>query len=318
LKELITVLREYFPESTFIEYKNFYDDYFNYRLKNVSGGSSVKRTNALLKCKKEFNKEDFFKLSLEDKKYQLNVFFETYIRPTGYIDIYPMIFHWDTYVKWAKDLSKSTTCRIIIGESLNKLAPIMDHFDDHKTYLIPFSKNIFLEDLSTLKHGMKQYLSRGHLAKYKSLLQHQCGLTDDILDRATTITLMDYVESGNGFVSFVTIFLLMFPHLHGKLRLRVVAGYIPELDGSNMYFQPFGPKQWALIKSRFSIPFKIIVYKCNRYVFDVFTQEYYENRLFISLPIQNVVDGNMSIFYKYNGVHLNRLVRFFIFYKLFE
>jgi hypothetical protein len=339
LKSFIFILRDFY-ESSMPEYDSFYDDYFKYPIRvAVVAGSITSKTNKLLNINnnnnnnnnnngKPFSLSDYQSLSAEHKRFLLTVFYSNYINPKQFIDIYPIIFHWDTYCKWARDLVKGTKLRIIIGESLNKLAPIIDYFDNSKkpnTYLVPFSKNIFKNETFTrVKDEMKPFINLKHLEKYKMLLDNQCGLTETILNDAKTITIMDYVESGNGFVSFVTLFLLMFPHLKPKIRCKVVGGYIPELKESQIYFQKHGPHKWEFIKNKISsllsIPLQFIVYKCNRYVFDVFTQEYFENRLFILLPIENVSSPNMNIYYQYDSdkINLNRLVRFYIFDRLFK
>lgn len=301
----------------FALYKIFYKNYFTYKSPNYErlsiNDAVCKRTNDLL-GDGFYTHEMYTNLSREDKHFLLNVFYTTYIDKTNLLDIHPLIFNFDMYKGFAKKIGSFAKdgIRIIIGESLNKIGLLLDLFYKSDSYYIPYSKNIYKDTIFTPDPQYKPYLTEEYLKSYKSILNTLVPYT--LMKSAKTIYIYDIVESGKGVFSFVDIFNCIFPEFKHKLHLIFITTIIdPKYE---LYYQT--DNMAAIVKklSHDNVKYTIYNFKCNIYILSIFTEEIYNNRCFISLPIEKIKNKNINIFQSYtNKINRNNLLKFFIRYK---
>ena len=190
----------------------------------------------------------------------------------------------------------------------------MDLHYKSDSYYIPYSKSIFSDTKFTIDKNYYQYLTPEYLSSYKYIITKL--IPYDIMKNSDNIYVYDIISEGKGIISFIYIFNLMFPELKNKIKLILIENNIG--NKYKLYYQKnniYNIKQKLNI---YNIDYTIYNFKCNIYILSVFTEEYYNNRCFISLPIEKINKKNINIFTNYkNNININNLLKFYIINKFF-
>jgi hypothetical protein len=251
------------------------------------------------------------KLDSDDKTFLNNLFYTTYIDSNNYIDIHPIIFNYNMYKKFVKEIGYNTkdNIRIIIGESFNKLGLLMDLYYKSDSYYVPFSKNIYKDNKFNIDKKYKQYLTDEHLSSFKSIISKL--IPYDIMQKTKKIYIYDLINSGRGTLSFLHIFNIMFPEFKNKIQLMLISNTIN--DKYKLYYSSNNNIEIKNKLKKDNVKFKIFNFKCNIYILSVFTEEYYNYRCFKSLPIEKINNKHINIFENYdNNINRNNLIKFYI------
>jgi hypothetical protein len=298
----------------FILYRNFYRNYFTYKLPKYErlsmNAQIIRRINDLLGAGL-YTHEMYNNLSDKDKDLLLNAFYTVYIDNNNLIDIHPIIFNFNMYIGFAKKIiqNRANGIRIIIGESLNKLGLLMDVYNKSDSYYIPYSKSIYKNNTFTVDPKYKEYLTEEYLDSYRSIIN--AFIPYSVMKSSDIIHIYDIVSSGSGMLSFVHIFNILFPEFKHKLHLNIVTTIINKKY--ELYYQK---ENLVAIKNKLlhdNFKYTIYNFKCNMYILSVFTEEIYDNRCFISLPIEKIKDKDMNVFQEYiHEINRNNLIKFFI------
>jgi hypothetical protein len=315
---LILFLQKKIKENLdFILYKIFYKNYFNFKIPNYK---KLNITDTLIKKSKKllgnqcYTLEMYNNLDNNDKIFLRNLFYTTYIDNKSYIDIHPIIFNYDMYKNFVKELGYRTYdgIRIIIGESFNKLGLLMDLYYKSNSYYIPYSKSIYSDDKFNIHNKYMQYLTEEYLNSYKYIINKI--IPYNIMQNTNKIYIYDLINSGKGILSFLHIFNIIFPEFKNKIFLILVSNTI-----NNKYNLYYSENNNIKIKEKLTfdnIKFKIYNFKCNIYILSVFTEEYYNYREFKSLPIEKIYNRRINIYQKYtNNINRNNLIKFYIINK---
>ena len=305
------------PNNDFYLYNIFYRKYFTYRTPKYEklsiNDAVIKRANDLLGAGL-YTYKMYNNLNSQDKHFLLDIFYTTYIDTSNLIDIHPIIFNFDMYKGFAKKIGENTKdgIRIIIGESLNKLGLLLDLHYKTESYYIPYSKNIYKNNIFTIDSQYMPYLTEEYLKSYKSIINTL--LPYSVMKSADKIYICDIIESGKGMLSFVDIFNIIFPEFKHKLHLIFITTIINAKY--DLYYQTDNKDAIINKISRDKVKYTLYNFNCNIYILSIFTEEVYNNRCFVSLPIQKIKNKNMNIFQSYtNKINRNNLMKFFIHYK---
>jgi hypothetical protein len=318
---LILFLQKKIKEnSDFNLYKIFYKNYFNFKIPNYKKlnitDTLINKSNKLLgnQC---YTLEMYNNLDNNDKIFLRNLFYTTYIDNKNYIDIHPIIFNYDMYKNFVKELGYGTSdgIRIIIGESFNKLGLLMDLYYKSDSFYIPYSKSIYSDNEFNIDNKYKQYLTEEYLSSYKYIINKL--IPYNIMQNTNKIYIYDLINSGKGILSFLHIFNIIFPEFKNKIFLILVSNTI-----NNKYNLYYSENNNIKIKEKLTfdnIKFKIYNFKCNIYILSVFTEEYYNYREFKSLPIEKIYNKRINIYQRYtNNINRNNLIKFYIINKFFN
>ena len=307
------------PNNDFIIYRHFYKNYFTYKLPKYERLSmnvqTIKTINDLLGAGL-YTHEMYNNLSAKDKVLLLNAFYTVYIDNNNLIDIHPIIFNFNMYIGFAKKIMQNSVngIHIIIGESLNKIGLLMEIYNESNSYYIPYSKSIYKNNTFTIDPKYKEYLTEEYLISYRSIIN--TFIPYSVMKSSEIIYIYDVVSSGSGILSFVHIFNILFPEFKHKLHLKIVTTIINKKY--ELYYQK---DNLVAIKNKLlhdNLKYTIYNFKCNMYILSVFTEEIYDNRCFVSLPIEKIKDKNMNVFQKYiDEINRNNLIKFFIRHQSF-
>ena len=295
-------------------YKIFYKNYFNFKIPkyekiNITN-SIINKSNKLLG--NQFYTVDMYKkLDNNDKTFLTNLFYTTFIYSNNYIDIHPIIFNYNMYKNFVKEIGYGTSdgIRIIIGESFNKLGLLMDLYYKSDSYYVPYSKSIYSDNKFNIDNKYNKYLTKEFLSSYKYIINNI--IPYNIMQNTNKIYIYDLINSGKGILSFLHIFNIMFPEFKNKIKLILILDTIN--DKYKLYFNHNNKIEIKKKLKQDNVKFKIFNFKSNLYILSVFTQEYYNYRCFKSLPIEKINNKNMNIFEKYtNNINRNNLIKFYI------
>jgi len=340
LYKLILFLQKKIKEnSDFILYKIFYKNYFKCKIQKYEIISSfnkddIIKINKLLGCH-FYTLEMYNHLNNNDKKFLLNVFYNTFINSNNiknYMNIHPIIFNFEMYKNIAKKIGYNTSdgIRIIIGESLNKIGLLIDLYYKSDSYYIPFSNNIYKNDNFIINKIYKKYLTLDYLNSFKFIINKIIPYENML--NAQNIYLYDLISSGRGIFSFLHIFNIIFPEFKNKITLILISDIINKKF--KLYFQQNNLKNIKKKLTDDKIKHRMYNFKCNLFILSVFTQEEYNYRCFKYLPIEKINNFlinkvinnktkkslhsyiNIKIFKNYkNTINRNNLIKFYIIYK---
>ena len=317
---LILFLQQKLKEnSDFNLYKIFYKNYFNFNIPNYKKlnitDTIINKSNKLL-GNQYYTLGMYNNLDNNDKNFLINLFYTIYIDNKSYINIHPIIFNYDMYKNFVKEIGYRTSdgIRIIIGESFNKLGLLMDLYYKSDSYYVPYSKSIY-SDKFNIDNKYNQYLTEEYLSVYKYIINKL--IPYNIMENTKKIYIYDLINSGKGILSFLHIFNIIFPEFKNKIHLILVSNTINKKY--NLYFLKNNSIEIKKKLTYDNIKFKIYNFKCNRYILSVFTEEYYNYRQFKSLPIEKISNKRINIYQKYtNNINRNNLIKFYIIYKFFN
>ena len=318
---LILYLQKKIKEnSDFNLYKIFYKNYFNFKIPNYKKlnitDTIINKSNKLLgnQC---YTLEMYNNLDYNDKNFLINLFYTIYIDNKSYINIHPIIFNYDMYKNFVKEIGYVTSdgIRIIIGESFNKLGLLMDLYYKSDSYYVPYSKSIYSDNKFNIDNKYKQYLTEEYLSSYKYIINKL--IPYNIMENTKKIYIYDLINSGKGILSFLHIFNIIFPEFKNKIHAILVSNTINKKY--NLYYSENNNIEIKKKLTYDNIKFKIYNFKCNIYILSVFTEEYYRYREFKSLPIEKIYNKRINIYQKYtNNINRNNLIKFYIIYKFFN
>lgn len=298
-------------------YKIFYKNYFNFVIPKYN---KLDTTADIINRAKELLGNEFYTLSMykslnsNDKAFLINLFYTTYIDPNNYIDIHPIIFNYNMYKQFVKEIGNNTKdgIRIIIGESFNKLGLLVDLYYKSDSYYLPFSKHIYSNNKFAINKKYKKYLTKEYLSTFKYIIIKL--IPYDIMKGANNIYIYDLIESGKGLFSFIHIFNIIFPEFKDKIYLILISNFIN--DKYKLYYSSNNNIEIKKKLKRDNIRHRVINFKCNIYILNIFTEERYNNRCFKSLPIEKINNKKLNIFEEYSDINRNNLIKFFINFKL--
>ena len=299
-------------------YKIFYKNYFHFTIPKYK---KLNITTSTINRAKKLLGNEFYTLSMykslfsNDKVFLMNLFYTTYIDSNNYIDIHPIIFNYNMYMGFVKEIGNNTKdgIRIIIGESFNKLGLLMDLYYKSDSYYIPFSKHIYTNEKFIIDEKYKKYLTEEYLSIFKNLIIKLIPYS--IMEGANNIYIYDLIESGKGIFSFLHIFKIIFPEFKNKIYLILISNIIS--DKYKLYYSFNNNIEIKKKLKKDNIRHRVINFKCNIYILNIFTEERYNNRCFKSLPIEKINNKQLNIFENYTNINRNNLIKFFIF-KNFE
>lgn len=318
---LILFLQKKLKEnSDFSLYKIFYKNYFNFNIPNYNKlnitDTIINKSNKLL-SKKYYTLEMYNNLDNNDRNFLLNLFYTTYIDKKNYMDIHPIIFNYNMYKNFVKEIGLRTSdgIRIIIGESLNKLGLLMDLYYKSDSYYVPYSKSIYSDNKFNIDNKYNKYLTKEYLSSYKYIINKI--IPYNIMQNTNKIYIYDLINSGKGILSFLHIFNIIFPEFKNKIHLILVSNTINKKY--NLYYSENNNIEIKKKLTYDNIKFNIYNFKCNIYILSVFTEEYYNYRYFKSLPIEKIYNKRINIYQKYtNTINRNNLIKFYIINKFFN
>ena len=119
------------------------------------------------------------------------------------------------------------------------------------------------------------------------------------------------IDSGKGLMSFIKIFLLIYPKLRDKLIIIPVSFNI-----GSKYVYSYNKLNIINIEKYLKInkvKYIYLNFKFNKYIGDILYTEAYENRCLISLPLPKI-NKKINKIYESNLTKCN-LVRFYIIYR---